>query len=343
MFRIDDPTAAAALPSPEAAATEGYWQEGNPGGGVAATVIRASWLNRVQELLRGVVDAAGVTATKTGYTGLLLAIRRLAGAAVSSVSTTSAITADQAGVVQLSAAAGNITVTLPAANGAAGSPLAYTLMRLDGSANTVTIARAGADLIEGLTSMALPVGARVVLRSDGVSNWRLGHPQPTLGGAQMFTASGTFTVPAGVSRVLAEVWGGGGGGSGTNGGSGGGGGYSRRVVGVTPGSSVTVTVGTGGASGSGGGAAGNGLTSSFGAFCSATGGTGAATGPGGGGAGSGGDVNATGQIGVDLDGTASAATGGLPPAWMGHGQGGSAFSNAAAGNAGAAGAVLVSW
>lgn len=99
-------------------------------------------------------------------------------------------------------------------------------------------------------------------------------------GLQAFTASGTFTVPAGVTKVGVQIWGAGGsGGTGSNAGAtasgGGAGGYSDGVFSVTPGSGYSVTVGTGGAAN--GTFAGNGFgggTSSFGALASATGGTG---------------------------------------------------------------------
>ena len=73
------------------------------------------------------------------------------------------------------------------------------------------------------------------------SNWIIiAKSVAGLNGVQNFTSSGTFTVPAGVTKVFAEVWGGGGGGS---------------CDGATAG-------GTGG-------------TLSFGAYISATGGAGA--------------------------------------------------------------------
>ncbi|MBL7950443.1 MAG: T9SS type A sorting domain-containing protein [Flavobacteriales bacterium] len=64
-----------------------------------------------------------------------------------------------------------------------------------------------------------------------------------------YNSSGTFVVPAGVSQVTVECWGGGGrGGARTTngrGGGGGGGAYVRSVISVTEGSTYTVTVGTG--------------------------------------------------------------------------------------------------
>lgn len=74
-----------------------------------------------------------------------------------------------------------------------------------------------------------------------------------------FTASGSWLVPGGVSEIRAECWAGGGGGgtadaSGANGaGGGGGGGYAAAVIPVTPGETLTITVGAGGASNTAGG------------------------------------------------------------------------------------------
>lgn len=84
---------------------------------------------------------------------------------------------------------------------------------------------------------------------------------------QTFNSTGTFTVPAGVTSVNVQVWGGGGAGGGnttTNdgGGGGGGGAYSAtNGIAVTPGASLTVTVGAAGTGGTGDG--GNGGDSWF--------------------------------------------------------------------------------
>lgn len=116
---------------------------------------------------------------------------------------------------------------------------------------------------------------------------------------QVFTSSGTFTVPAGVTAIKVTVAGGGGNGGAANGnisaaGGGGGGGLAVKfITGLTPGATITATVGA---------AAG---TSSFGAYCSATGGATAATvstsnavGAGGaGGTATGGDINLSGGDG----------------------------------------------
>jgi hypothetical protein len=162
---------------------------------------------------------------------------------------------------------------------------------------------------------------------------------------QVFTSSGTWTDPGGLSRVIVEVVGGGGGGGGTNNSGsdnvsagGGGGGYAIELIETSAtGGTETVTIGALGAGGaSGSSSAGNtGGTSSFGSLVSATGGVGAPSGAkpklgGLGGAGSGGTVNTTGSPGDSRTGdnntvSAGGAAGG-DSKW-GSGAGGPVDSN----------------
>lgn len=62
---------------------------------------------------------------------------------------------------------------------------------------------------------------------------------------QIFTSSGPFVVPSGVTSVTIEVVGAGGMGGGNGGGGGGGGGYAKGVYTVTPLTTLSVLVGTG--------------------------------------------------------------------------------------------------
>lgn len=129
-------------------------------------------------------------------------------------------------------------------------------------------------------------------------------------GIAIFTASGTFTVPAGVTRIKGRVWGAGGGGGSAAGADaagtgGGGGGYSEGVFPVTPMGSLFITVGVGGNGQFVNGASAQpGGSTSIGTLCSASGGAagvGSTSGIPGigipGGTGVGGSLNLQGQFG----------------------------------------------
>jgi hypothetical protein len=110
-------------------------------------------------------------------------------------------------------------------------------------------------------------------------SWKLPALRPGFAsGVQSFTSNGYFVVPAGVTQVEAEIWGGGSGSyasvPGLPSGGGAGGGYARKLItGLLPGQVYAVTVGVGGSAGTtSGAAAGPGGTSSFSQFVNATGG-----------------------------------------------------------------------
>lgn len=135
-----------------------------------------------------------------------------------------------------------------------------------------------------LTKATLTAGSGISI-TNGAGSITVASNRTGCGQIFVYTGSAqTFTVPAGVTSVKVTVIGGGGGsGSALDqtfesdifGGGGGSGGVSiRQVTGLTPGATVTVTVGQGGAGGVAGANGGSGGTSSFGAFASATGGGG---------------------------------------------------------------------
>lgn len=132
-----------------------------------------------------------------------------------------------------------------------------------------------------------------------------------------FTSSGTWTVPAGVNAVEYLVVAGGGGGAIAGGGAGG---MRTGTLAVTPGSSLTVTVGAGGA------ARANGSNSVFGSITSIGGGAGSDSGTGntGGSGGGGGYTSGSGGAGTSGQGN--------------NGGNGSANSGGGGGGAGAVGA-----
>lgn len=192
---------------------------------------------------------------------------------------------------------------------------------------------------------------------------------------QVFTANGTFTIPASVTRIKATVVGGGGGGGlrGSFGGGGGGGGGAavQLFSGLTPGNTISVVVGAGGASGANGGASSVSSGTQTITTVSATGGLGAPSG----GAGAGGGIGSGGLLNVAGDGGSSGSlhtdpglgiqsvtTGsgggslfgggaqggidianGVPGRAFGGGGSGSGNGGASSGGAGAAGVVIIEW
>lgn len=114
---------------------------------------------------------------------------------------------------------------------------------------TITGLASALPVASGGTGLTSPGTSGNVLTSNGtawVSSAVVNGIQ-----AQTFTSNGTFTIPAGITALKATVVGGGGGG-GSNGGnftSGGGAGGTgiAYLTGLTPGSTIAVTVGTGGA------------------------------------------------------------------------------------------------
>ena len=88
------------------------------------------------------------------------------------ISTSGAISSGDRQRYFIDASARNITRTLPLAADV-GDRFTHTFKRVDdGTAGyTVTIARAGSDLIDGETSQTLDAYEAFELHSDGVSNW----------------------------------------------------------------------------------------------------------------------------------------------------------------------------
>lgn len=149
------------------------FKDGDLSLGVQPTDLDAEWFNAQQEEKMSVIEAAGVVATAGVYTQLLQALRRLFGGNVTTVNFAAspfALTRDHAGAVLVDATAGNVVLNLPAAALLTG--LQFEFRRKDSSVNTVTINRAGADVIdEAETSIVLPPKAVRRIRADGATGW----------------------------------------------------------------------------------------------------------------------------------------------------------------------------
>lgn len=255
------------------------------------------------------------------------------------------VLADAGWLIVVDTTGGNITVSLPAV-ATAGDGFVVTLKRITAGANTLTIDPSGAETVEGAATLALPTQYTSVMLVSRSTGWFIGSAPIPLGRtvtagaglsgggalsaditlalagsaptAQVFTANGTWTRPAGCRRVKVIATGGGGGGGGADnsdavGRGGGAGATAIAYVDVTALASQAVVVGAAGTAGTNtGGDGGDGGSSSFGAHAVAGGGFG------GDGSASSGDVGPGGA-----GGTASAGGIGIDGGEGGAGFGGS--------------------
>ena len=253
----------------------------------------------------------GLNPTAGGSSELLAMLQRSSQSAVRTIMVAGAtiLTAADAGVILLDASTGSQSITLPAANaGGAGTPLRFTFIRVDASANDVSLFPAGTNLfqpgaIDAAALVANPCRIekleKLILFADGVSNWYGSYvAQQRL---RIFTAGAvSWTCPPFITTVKPFLWGGGGGGGSCNnaagaGGGGGGGAFVRGAISVVPGTTYTGNVGAGGTAATGAATGGAGGTTSFAGVMTAGGG--------GGGIGSGGGGNSGGLGGAPSGGT----------------------------------------
>lgn len=221
------------------------------------------------------------------------------------------------------ATGGAIVGTLPAAASCTGMTLGF--LKTDNSANTLTVAANGAELIDGANTFVISSQyGYIVISCDGTKWYIISQTVPATPGRllniQVFTSSGTYTPTAGTNTIIARgIGGGGGGGSatggvGSNGGqtslaailvlNGGSGGGAVGAPGGGGGTSVTATIGFTGSAGNSGATppagsiplGGTGGTGMFGAGAGQGGGnsangTNASTNSGAGGGGAGGQIS----------------------------------------------------
>lgn len=316
---------------------------GNPV--VTGTVISSTWANNTLSDIanNGLTNCLTKDGQQTPNANIPMGGFRITGLG-DAVNLQDAPTTKQvqnASFTTLSGVSGTDTITAASAPSATAYVFGQVFRFLSAGANTTTsvtlnINSLGAKSVTKVGSISLGAGdiaanQMVSVIYDG-TRFQLLSPQIQYARSSQFFVSGAtaFIVPAGVTRLKGRVWGGGGGGAGMGnaaaggGGGGGGGGYSEGYFAVTPGQSITCTVGAAGAAGNtttfNGGAGG---TSSIGAFLSATGGsggTGFASGTGGGG---GGGVG-SGSSAINLTGNQGQNGIQVGTPWLG-GQGGGTF------------------
>lgn len=273
------------------------------------------------------------------------------------------------------------TNTIPKFTNGAAAVLGNSSVTDNGTTVTTTEAFAAPSVaINGATALTSTTGASavaVVANADiGSTGLVIAVHGPGFH-QQTFTGSGTFTIPSGISQVKVTVVAGGGAGGGgtaaaTPGDGGGSGGTGIKYLsGLTPGNTLTVTVGNGG-TGVSGLAGNNGASSSVSSgtqtitTITTNGGSGgvlASQGPGAGGAaGTGGDFNfggTAGGVGTPANTTSGAGgpsifsgggtqvvgnnTGGAGSAPGAGGAGGGGTAGNTTGGAGANGVVIFEW
>lgn len=278
-----------------------------------------------------------------------------ANAAAAAASASSAATSASSATASASSATASASAAYTSATNAETAATNAVNSAISASTNATNAANSADEAIAAAESITTPLNATSDPTFASIVNDQAVSPEWVIGlfgtklNMQVFNSSGTFTVPARVTKCnVLVVAAGGNGGSAQGGGRGGTGGFggaaSKLVTGLTPLSTISVTVG-----------ASNSQSSSFGVHVSATGGgTGGAStggtdgGNGGNGVGAGGDLNyynninlgvAAGQVGPNSNG----ANG------IGLGSGGSGGNSNAAGGAtrgggaGAPGIVIVEW
>lgn len=245
--------------------------------------------------------------------------------------------------------------TLPVASGGTG---AATL-----AANNVLLGN-GTSAVQTVA----PGTAGNLLTSNGTT-WTSAAAPSSYSGvtSQVFTSNGTFTIPSGVTKVKVTVVGGGGGTAGGNSNAqivagGGGGAAIKWLTGLTPGNTLSVTVGAGGTAGTSaptdGGAGGNSSVASGTQTITTitanggSGGTGNTAIPGAGGSATNGDLNMPGSSAVSMSVEMSGFSVFSTPKYtlsagnsIGGGGGGRSpgSGSATSGVTGAAGAVIFEW
>lgn len=167
----------------------------------------------------------------------------------------------------------NKTLTSPVINTSL-SLLAEGYLELQDSSGGEYIRIKAPAMVTGSETYTLPAadgtnGQALTTDGSGTLSWSNPSAVAGLSSMQVFTSSGTWNRPSGVTKVLIRVQGAGGGGGGSSssasimGGGGSGGGYAEAFIDVSSISSSTITIGAGGTAGTSTGSGGNGGDSSW--------------------------------------------------------------------------------
>jgi hypothetical protein len=150
MYRIDNNSSVPALPTIPGAGPEQFFSGGDPTTGQPATTLDAWWVNMIQEEIRNVVVAYGITPNKYDNTQLLQALRRATRLLLTGATT-----------YYISPSGSDVT-----GDGSSGKPWAtlqhagsWVQGNIDFAGQTVTIQMAHGTYTGGLQLAGSPVGA----------------------------------------------------------------------------------------------------------------------------------------------------------------------------------------
>ena len=265
MHRIDGP----------GATVDNKFTDGDPVGGVQATLVTDDWLNDMQEEVMSVLAAAGITPVKGTQNQLLGAIKVLgrqaailadtgtAGAYAAANSPALASLPSSGYIQRINIANANPGAATYAPDGLVAKPIyGLGLQPLQGGELPIGIAvlmyivQAGVNGGNGAWVIIESLGgaAQVATATKSQHAIQLGQVQSLITNMQVIVSSGAFTVPANVTKLKYRAVGPGAGAGGSNAansaaGGAGSGSYSEGVLAVTPGASLTITLGAFGAQG----------------------------------------------------------------------------------------------
>lgn len=147
------------------------FRNGDPLAGTPATSLNASFFDNIQEEVCRAVEKSGIELDGQVFDQLTQAILRITSTQVTTITADTTLGLGHAGLVNVDASGGNVTLTLPPASTLPG--LRYTILRTDSSGNSVTIApdSGNPDTVIGEASLSLDEGDAYELRADGQSDW----------------------------------------------------------------------------------------------------------------------------------------------------------------------------
>lgn len=161
-----------------AVGTPGFGASGTPGS-FTPTIWDPDIANTVLAELKAILDYTNTALDATNNAQIIAVLNTLAGVSKTSfTSGTSTLTTAQSGLIVVDASSGNVTLNLPAATALNNRKFGYDIIRIDTSANSVTItAPSGVIAPTASASVTIPTNATLTYQSprvlsDGTS-WRV--------------------------------------------------------------------------------------------------------------------------------------------------------------------------